>query len=611
MISNISTIWTAEALAKQFQKYKESNKKLFQIILNENGNEINRYSIYNNFHLIDHDWLVKWKDSVWFYYLDEKIDEQDYKQILNVFEKYLHQINIESLNNKCIYYDNQKEIDPMKTFDLISDDSWKSFDINNLNSEYNGLVSVKEGYKKIIIAINENNYAVKYLTSKNLFAEFIIVFNQNENELYKKYIIDDILQKNIYKWMEEIQFKTIEKQFIINKAHSKFAIIQKSNNYLEEAQSINLSTDMKDASKFISFSKYSFSHFSADGNFSFISSNILNSFLKDIGDFRFIQKCNETSNICSIMRCLSMIEPFAEYFMSPIKGYKIFSKFQSSNLLNLMADYFRNLYFNDKTPYAPINLITYLMKREVLNTKKEQDPLVFLDFVLNYISHTLNNLDIDIKSNFTNISNLSKNEPYYQELINIDKESNNIVSQCFYGLILETYNCYNCKKCFQNVKKLKLLDIKLYPIFRHYEKLSDSVVMTSIDDLLIFYFLKNQFCKCGIRTDTNNTKEFEYCPKCNKIIKTPFMNGKCKECQKDVLIHKREILEYPLYLIIRLNIGEFKEGQGFIDNDEYNYRINYTKIETLQKFFSNKNIKYNDINNYEYNLVNKILYSKN
>ena len=275
-----------------------------------------------------------------------------------------------------------------------------------------------------------------------------------------------------------------------------------------------------------------------------------------------------------------------------------------------MADYFRNLYFNEKTPYAPRKLITYLMKREVLNTKKEQDPLVFLDFVLNYISQRLNNLDNDIKSNFTNISNLSKNEPYYQELINIDKESNNIVSQCFYGLILETYNCYNCKKCFQNVKKLKLLDIKLYPIFRHYEKLSDSVVMKSIDDLLIFYFLKNQFCKCGIRTDTNNTKEFEYCPKCNKIIKTPFMNGKCKECQKDVLIHKREILEYPLYLIIRLNIGEFKEGQGFNDNDEYNYRINYTKIETLQKFFSNKNIKYNDINNYEYNLVNKILYSK-
>lgn len=605
---NISETWTTEILSKQFQKYKESYKKLFKIITN--GNEMNQYPMYK-YHLIDHDWLVKWKDSISFYYLDENITEDDYKKIFYAIEKYIKKINIDNLNNKRIYYADKKVIDPMRTFDLISEDAWKLFDTNNLNAEYNGKVSVKEGYKKIIIIIDENNYSVKYLTSKNIFAEFIIVFKPDENKINKQEVINDVLKKNIYKWMEEIKFEETEKQFTVKKYQAIFDIIQKSNNYLEEAQSLNLSKEIKDASKYISFSKSSFSNFSIDGNSSFIGSSFINSFLKDIGDFRFIQKYDNTSNVCSVMRCLSLIDPFAEYFMSQIKGYKIFSKFQSSNLLNLIGDYFRNLYLNVKTPYAPKDLVSYLKIRNVLNIKEEQDPIEFLNFILNYMSQRLNNLDNGVKSNFSNITNLLKSEPYYPELINIDKESNNIVSNCFYGLILETYNCDKCKiNNVQNILKLQMIDLNLIPLYRHFERISDSVVKKSIDDLLDFYFLKNKFCKCGIKPNNNNLKEFQYCPKCNKIIKTPFMNGKCKKCEEDVIISKREIIEYPLYMIVRLNLGEFKEGKGFVNIDEFNYNIDYDKIEQLQMFFSSKNKKYDDINNYEYNLINSIVYSK-
>ena len=55
------------------------------------------------------------------------------------------------------------------------------------------------------------------------------------------------------------------------------------------------------------------------------------------------------------------------------------------------------------------------------------------------------------------------------------------------------------------------------------------------------------------------------------------------------------ILEYLLSSII--SIDEFKEGQRFCIIDEFNYNINYDKIEQLQMFFSSKNKKYDDINN--------------
>ena len=126
-----------------------------------------------------------------------------------------------------------------------------------------------------------------------------------------------------------------------------------------------------------------------------------------------------------------------------------------------------------------------------------------------------------MKSNFINISNSLANEAYYPELINIVKKSSSIISQCFFGLILEKNNC-NCK--IKNVAILKYLDLDITSIFNHYEKLSDSMVMKDINDFLDFYFLKAKFCDCGNKPKFNNKEEFEYCPKCDKIINMPFTN---------------------------------------------------------------------------------------
>ena len=129
-MENRDITWTKEILIEQFIKFKDSNKKLSEIISNENNS--NNYSTYENFHLIDHDWLVNWKEKIFFEYLSE----DDNKKNLALIERYVKKINIQILNNKNIYYNDKKLIDPMKTFDLISNETWELFDKNNINSEY-------------------------------------------------------------------------------------------------------------------------------------------------------------------------------------------------------------------------------------------------------------------------------------------------------------------------------------------------------------------------------------------------------------------------------------------------------------------------------------------
>lgn len=87
-----------------------------------------------------------------------------------------------NLENKKIY--NKDGVNPMESFDIISDDVWKLFDKKNENSEFNGKVSILKGNKKIIIRFNENTYSVRYLTNdmNDLINEFIVNFNLPQNE---------------------------------------------------------------------------------------------------------------------------------------------------------------------------------------------------------------------------------------------------------------------------------------------------------------------------------------------------------------------------------------------------------------------------------------------
>ena len=198
----------------QYQKFTESNKKLFDMLLSEEIQE----NWEDNYHLIDHDWILKWKEAISFDYLDKQNSDEIKNSICDFIQENTKSNYIKYLNNIEFYCLKDKKNDLMKSFDIISDEVWKLFDINNINDKYNGKVSLLKGNRKILIRLDENIYYIKYLSKipDILFGEFIIIFNSGGNE-EKEAIIKDIAKSNIYNWMRENDFKQNEKQFKINK----------------------------------------------------------------------------------------------------------------------------------------------------------------------------------------------------------------------------------------------------------------------------------------------------------------------------------------------------------------------------------------------------------
>ena len=496
----------------------------------------------------------------------------------------------------------------MKQFYIITDNAWNSFDIKKKNIKYNGKVSLLKGNKKIIIKYDENNYSVKYF-NKNYFGEFIIKFDPPQND--KKTILKDVLKNNIFKWMTNVGFNKKVQQFTINKYKIPFDIKQKIivDNLENISSDLYNDDNINELSDYFSLSKISdFNVNSISNNFTSLINSIsglssidsindsnnnldfINSFNSlDISNFilidnniRYIQKYNETSNACVVMRCLSRILPLINYFMNNIKGNTVFAQFPSKKFINLIREFFINLYVDEKSPYAPEQFTKKLQTKKIINIYQEQDPIIFLTYVIDYINATLNNYDNKFNFNF---NNLKLKESYNKDLNDIINKNNSIISECILGLFLETYICH-CTTKITKIKDFKILDIDFISIIKDFEEKGDSMIQKEIDDFLEYYFLQKDIC---------NSFQYEKCPKCGKNAK----------------IVKKEILHYPSYLIVRLNFGEFKEKEGFIKKDDIQYyNINYEKIKILKDYCSNKSVQYNDIQNSIYNLECMIHYTK-
>ena len=568
------------------KKYEESNKKLLEMISTDKCQK--EWS--DNYHVIDHDWIIKWKDLISYDNLEKECkNENDYQ---NYFQKNIKKFNLDKLNNQTIYYEGNNSIDPMQKFDIISDEAWRLFNIkNNDNSQYNGKISILKGNGKIIIRFNENNYSVKYLTNdpKNLFREFVIEFPPEcEN---KKNILDDLAANNIQKWMNDIQFKYEDKQFTVNKykeKDTKFDIKQKTNNFPEESLStINfnlLKQSLNESCKYISFSGTSFSPFSSLSYPESMTSSFID-FFNEIENHKFVQKINQSSHIISIMRCLSFIKPFAEYFLSCLNSY-FFSLFQSKGLLNLTREYFTNLWDKEKGMYQPIDFIHHVRDKTKIDMNEEKDPYDFLNYFIDTTNKKLNKKDRNINFNFNHIAEKLKNQSFSDDLKKIMKNNNSIIAQTFFGLILETYKCNTCNENIEKIKELKMIEIEYREIIKFFnEEPGISCVNLDIDDFLEYYFL---------RKDLNINPESYVCPK----------------CKKDAKIIKKEILEYPPYLIIRLKRGEYIEKKGFVNNIDINdINIKYGKIKHINIFHSPLIKEYNNIKR-EYELICMVNYMK-
>ena len=633
-------------LVKQYINFTQSNEEIMKTILSSKYE--NKW--INNFHIIDHIWINKWKEIISYDNIIKENLGKDYEKIYKYMEQNIKNKSIDQLNNKNIYYKMKKDkniIDPMKLFYLITNDAWVSFDIKNNNINYDGKVSILKGKRKIIIKYDENNYGVKYLVSKNKTCEFIITFNPPENE-YKDIVIEDLSKTDIFEWMENVKFKYNNQQFSIYNYEIPFDIKQKTNNYYRtNVSSFELSEDdINETSKSISFSELNFSNSAIsiyNNSSSFLTSDEYTLFLNNINNMRYVQKYKETSNICTIMRNLSFIDPISEYFMSIIKNYKIFSKFDNLSLLKSIKDYFLNLWSFDGTPFEPQEFINLVNKEGKININEEQDPFIFLKFIISYINNNLKGVDDKLNFDLDEIIEKFKNE----ELEKIIKNNNSIIGKNFLGLMLEIFKCDKCKDCiFEKIKEFKFIDIDYLPIIKDLDPNDDSnIIGLKIKDFLEYYFYRknyigiwecnkchkkgkiehdssslyilcpkcktksplNYFCpKCCEKNEVlnNNSSIYIHCKKCKEKTDINFQN--CPKCGKKSKIIKREIIKFPSYLIIRLNRGIFMGKKGFI----YDYEptpINHGKIKDISTYASDK-IKKKDL---RYNLISKIDYENN
>jgi hypothetical protein len=411
--------------------------------------------------------------------------------------------------------------------------------------------------------------------------------NFENEEKNKNLIIDEILKDNIYNWMKNIKFNYHSKQFKTKRNNISFEIKQKSNNYPAKDKTFDLSAlNDIDNCNFASISNDSFSYSDSYKNNSDFASG-LKSVLIEMDNYGFVtvQKYEQTSNVCSVMRCLSMIEPLSSYLMDPIKAKKIFNKYQSTSFLNIIRKYFLELWSETKL-FAPIIFIKILEKKDNFKIKEEQDPILFLNLFIEYVNKKLNKFDYAIKFNFNNIEQQLQEKPYINELKKIIDNSNSIIGQLFYGLMQETYKCNNCNKELEKIKRFETIDIEYREIIDDLYEAGDSLAFIDMNNFLDYIFLENRL--------DNKKEKMEECPSCKKKIE----------------ITKRKIIAYPSYLIIRLKIGDYEEKKGFVNMNQKvsNLSIKFKEIKNMEVYISDS-LKKNKTNN-KYELLSMICYLK-
>ena len=549
---------------EQFKQYMKSEKQLIKML--ESELVVNEWN--ENYHIYDPTWINSWKEIISFKELiKEKIEDEN--KIFKIIKNNLNSRNLFNLklDNKSIY--NIKEgkylINPMKRFDLISDEVWKIFSKNTNIENCDGKISLLQGNKKIIIRLDDYCYSVRFFTKKNSsnekyindYNEFIISFDSKTKEEQEK-IINEIAKSNIDDWMKNIGFKFNAKQFPIKKDKISFVIKQKYNNW----------------------------------------------------NFTCIKKYEKTSNISAVMRALSTIEPLTDYFMNNINDIKILIEnldvdkdtklkekipnYEQTTLLNSFKEYILKFWSNEDKKFMPQELcdnIRNLKGKDSFDIKKEQDPINFLRLIIDYLNGILNQKDDNLKFNFNNIkeeilSKLSKNT--IDDLDKIIEESNSIIGKLFYGLMLEVYRCENCKKNIdENIKKFDVIDVN----YKRIAKMINDNSSNSYTNIIGIDF----YIKKDLNIDNNNLSKI------------------CNTCNNKA-IFKKEILSYPPFLLIRLNtaeIDEKKEEKKEEKKDDNLNKIGYDKSLFMNDFLSDiiKSQRKNN-KNIEYELISMVNYTK-
>jgi hypothetical protein len=111
-----------------------------------------------------------------------------------------------------------------------------------------------------------------------------------------------------------------------------------------------------------------------------------------------------------------MIEPLTTYFICCTKKNRVFEKFQSFSLINLIGDFFSGVWKNENTSFNPEVFIKNIRDKPDIKIYEEQDPFIFLNYTLEYINSKLNLIDNLLSLNFSNIIKNYQKKTYYDEL---------------------------------------------------------------------------------------------------------------------------------------------------------------------------------------------------
>ena len=221
------------------------------------------------------------------------------------------------------------------------------------------------------------------------------------------------------------------------------------------------------------------------------------------------------SYINAILQCFCNIKPFVDFF----KKEKIDNDNQNEKLSKTFKTLIDNIYPDNsqeiKRTFTPINLeykISHINPLfEDISTNKEKDLINFIIMTLHEELNECPNKNIIGESNYGNIFEEQKDKKimFNNFINNFNKSHKSIISDLFFGINYNKYNCLNCQTITYNFQIYNYLFFSLDEIKNFKQK-------NEIDLLDCFDFAKKE----NMMTDENGM----YCNYCKQISKNSMCN---------------------------------------------------------------------------------------
>ena len=541
----------------------------------------------DNYYLISHDWIEKWRNYVDFGTINEKMKKKSKEFISNedfVWVKKIIQTSIdqnkslEPLKNREIYKISQYKkfiIDPMKRFVLIDRDSFCLFLNKNDNYENNIIfhpsVKVKFLFEKMIIKLDDNNYFISFKLTKEKYHELIFSVNE-QNRKYLNSLLNDLSRYDINNWMQlngynistpyfKIHFD--ENTYIVIK-NKTFLISNNKTNYnnikpslfqpdsIKQFNNNSINNDLSLSNTLIKINDFNISMINNEPNLckKSINNNVNQNFPHNIG----LKNIGQTCYMNATIQCLSNIKPLTEYFMS----YNFMNQDHLLKPLSIFYfDLLNNLFFPPpevkfKGYYVPNNFKQIDGKlNSLFQGYHHSDSKDLLFFILETLNEELNlvNKNMNMKINNFNIDSSNEKLVFEWFINDFELKSISIITSLFYGINESLIKCLKCNKKTYSFQAYNLITFSLLDVYNY--KMKKKGIYDGKDINIYDAFESMQ-------------KEENFMIYCNQ----------CKNlCNAH---HTKLIYTTPRILILVLNRG--KKNLDYQGNFEFNSEIDLTNI---------------------------------